>query len=216
MNIEMMGYQQRFADSVLEHGYNYSVSTELNSQGDDNWVGIAVLVGLLCLAAYVFYRFLRWVFAWFLVGAEIRAGDLISDFDSAEEDLCEIFTDRVHPEGTPVVMRKIRVRAHRLKKMAFSVANDAYFQFGYREASEANKLITRKFMRDALSGLKDLRRSDANQVIDMALPLSFLPSRTMKDMAIIVNTDTFLDRQSLESVGWWGSLPRFWRRPTST
>lgn len=98
--------------------------------------------------------------------------------------------------------RYLRPRRGTSRKMAAALAYEAYFQFGHRERSEANLMITRKFMRDKLSELKDMRAKDAALIVDGALYLSFLPSLTLQDMNAMDGTSAFADRSADVKPGW--------------
>jgi len=77
-----------------------------------------------------------------------------------------------------------------------ALAHEAYMQFGVRERSEANLIITRKYMRDQLRDYGDLRAIDASNFIDAALPLSFLPSRSHRAMAKYMETYAMQERMA--------------------
>lgn len=103
-----------------------------------------------------------------------------------------------------------RFRPKNQLRLAVAVADEAYYQFGFRPMSEANVLITRKFMRDRLMEVKGLRAHDALLVIDKAIPLSFLPSLEFKNMVRLMGTDTFERRLSPTS-----EPPSWWRRASA-
>lgn len=87
--------------------------------------------------------------------------------------------------------------------ISMSLAKRAYYQFGFRPESEANSLITRKFMRDLLMEFKDLRATDANNIIDVALPLSFLPTVVHREMKEYTRTFVYQQRSAeIPECGW--------------
>lgn len=69
---------------------------------------------------------------------------------------------------------------------AACVAHEAYFKFGARPMTEANILVTRRWLQKLLSepAYKDLRTVDRNIAIDRALFLSFVPSDDFRKMKI--------------------------------
>lgn len=92
---------------------------------------------------------------------------------------------------------------NRKRGLAFSLANEAYYQFGHRVRSEANDMITRKFMRDLLREHKSIRARDASDIIDRALSLSYLPSSTLQEMSEIEGTTAYAVRSRLSSQRGW-------------
>lgn len=162
------------------------------------------------VVAYVVCRILK-----YFVGRrwEHRARRVIRELDTFEDDLDEVVTEvralHAAPHAGPPVARpqlgQLRYRQHRAREMCVALADKAYFQYGHREVSDANKLITRKFMRDVLSEFKDLRTKDANIIIDGALLLSFLPSAELRRMEEISETRAYRSRANLRPTWtrWW-------------
>jgi hypothetical protein len=68
----------------------------------------------------------------------------------------------------------VRVRPDRFNTLAMAAADEAYNEYGARRRSEANDLVTRKFLRDQFRQLEDLRAKDMNRLIEVALPLSYV------------------------------------------
>jgi hypothetical protein len=74
------------------------------------------------------------------------------------------------------------------------VAREAYFQFGVRDYNKANRLVTRKWIRNLLTDkYKDLRTCDKITVIDEALFLSFVPSDTYAKYEEFTGTSAWKD-----------------------
>ncbi len=154
----------------------------------------------------------RWVwrrlFSW---GVEARARALLRDFESHDASLEQELTLLRGPDGPEAVAGAQRAPVvgwgrRRRKGMAFALAEEAYYQFGHRDRSEANLLVTRKFMRDMLKEHRDLRARDASDLIDRALYLSFLPSYTLREMNVLSDTHEFAVRNSNSSSWfhkWW-------------
>lgn len=167
----------------------------------DKVVMVCLSLLALCFAYFFFrqlYRCVCYVVRWYHDGDELRAKNMISEFDNYED------IDNVVVE---VPASTLKLRLTKMRKIAFAMAYRAYFQFGYRPQSEANVLITRKFLRDALGDLKDMRFKDMNVIIDIALPLSFLPSLAMREMNEIRDTNEFQSRstpiRTRSWTSWW-------------
>jgi len=90
----------------------------------------------------------------------------------------------------------------RFDQLAIALAGECYFKFGDRTRSEANNLISRKWMRDRIGDVKDLRRKDAAGIIDVALPLSFYPSRQALRMDQHMRTSTSARRMGSGPDSW--------------
>lgn len=122
-----------------------------------------------------------------------RAQRTIEFHSSLEEDLDEGLTlegETVVPGSEPgevrgeleTVRHPARFRPRRFEALASSLAWECYAQFGARERTEANVLVSRKFMRDLLDEKKGLRAKDKARLIDRALLLSFLPTAELRDI----------------------------------
>jgi len=176
-------------------------------------VGLVValaVVAIYSLAQVVIIVFLHGsVSAWF--ARESRAKRVVGRFDAHELDLMDVVraaraADGLGPGGLELEdgpQRFCRYRPRRLQEMVYALADEAYRQFGSRPRSEANLLITRKFMRDELSVLKDLRTCDAIAIIDGALGLSFLPSQTLRGMNDLACTRVYRERSNDYLTRWW-------------
>lgn len=126
------------------------------------------------------------------------ARQIVRDYHDAEDNLSDVF-DVIDQD-----IRRRRIRGCGLRRIAYSLADKAYLQYGYRSDSEANRLITRKFMRDHIGQFEDIRDKDAAQAIDIALELSFLPSEAWKQMAAITRTPVY--QAALHPTGLIGQL----------
>lgn len=131
-----------------------------------------------------------------LLGAwqlHVRARRTIEFHADLEEDLDEGLAAEVGPpvpdiepgeaQGEPGVAQvPPRVRPRRFEALASSLAWECYAQFGARERTEANILVSRKFMRDLLDEKRGLRAKDRARLIDRALLLSFMPTAELRDI----------------------------------
>lgn len=81
-------------------------------------------------------------------------------------------------------------------RFASSIAHQAYNKFGARPMSEANVLVTRKWIQKLLSEPQygDLRTVDKNIAIDRALFLSFIPTNDFRQMKLAVADRAWQDR----------------------
>jgi hypothetical protein len=97
--------------------------------------------------------------------------------------------------GTTTVIKNTKV-AHKLKKgkrSAFSVAlaKRAYVKFGARPVSEANVLVTRKWIHKLMEDeFKDLRTCDKAIAIDRATFLSFVPTMSWNNTKFVMENST--------------------------
>jgi hypothetical protein len=82
------------------------------------------------------------------------------------------------------------------------IAQLAYNKFGERKMSEANILVTRKWIQKLLEEpkYKDLRVCDKNIAIDRALFLSFVPTNAFRTMKLAVQTKAWKNRCEDEGV----------------
>nr|UHS72019.1 MAG: hypothetical protein [Tombusviridae sp.] len=117
-------------------------------------------------------------------------------------------------DGTPISVgvverKKCVVRKGNRSKFAASIAKLAYNKFGNRVMSEANILVTRKWIQKYLEEpfYKDLRTCDKNIAIDRALFLSFVPTTDFQKMTLVTTTNRWVDRLNADNV--FGRVFRF-------
>lgn len=103
--------------------------------------------------------------------------------------------------GTVVRTKKV-LRKGKRSAFAASIAQLAYNKFGERPMSEANVLVTRKWIQKLLEEKKyaDLRTCDKNLAIDRALFLSFVPTNSFRAMKMAVATNAWKDRCDASTV----------------
>jgi hypothetical protein len=99
--------------------------------------------------------------------------------------------------NVPKLVKRYTIRKRRPKhQIAYALAQEAYYNFGARPRSEANNLITRRWMKDRLEEYNDIRFVDRASIIDIALVLSFLPSNDSREIENLSLTNTFIDRST--------------------
>jgi hypothetical protein len=91
---------------------------------------------------------------------------LINEIDTSIETLEEI-VPKTHKK------RLIKVR-----KLAAAVASECRTHYGFRSRTEANELVARKFIRDRLNSVEDLRKADIPLIMPFAINLCFIPSQS--------------------------------------
>ncbi len=136
----------------------------------------AIAVIILALAVYVYVERRR---------LEGRAQRWISGFGNHGYgmDDCLVQGAPSGGEGPDGQIRGWRRTPRGLhSKLAFVLADEAYLQFGRRERSQANDLVTRKFLRDLCRERKGLRAKDMSAAIEVALSLSYVPPRELAEV----------------------------------
>ncbi len=93
----------------------------------------------------------------------------------------------------------VRIRPDRFNKLAMAAADEAYNEYGARRRSEANDLVTRKFLRDQFRQLEDLRAKDMNRLIEVALPLSYVQPPQREVMTVMWDCPAFEQRTTYDS-----------------
>nr|AWS06677.1 RdRP small subunit [Maize-associated tombusvirus] len=91
--------------------------------------------------------------------------------------------------------KKVLMKRNRTN-FACAVAKEAYNKFGARPMSDANVLITRKWIQKFLAGddYQDLRTCDKNIAIDRALFLSFVPTEDFRMMKVCTGSRAWQKR----------------------
>jgi len=93
--------------------------------------------------------------------------------------------------------KKVLTKGRR-SNFSCAIAQLAYNKFGERPMSEANVLVTRRWIQKLLEeeNYKDLRVCDKNIAIDRALFLSFVPTTAFQKMKIATQTKSWKHRVS--------------------
>lgn len=98
-----------------------------------------------------------------------------------------------------VISRKVTQKLVKKQRSNFAaaVAKKAYNKFGDRQMTQANVLVTRKWLQKYLEdSFKDLRTCDKNLAIDRAVFLSFVPTKDFLKMRILMETNAAQERIS--------------------
>lgn len=134
-------------------------------------------------AGYLGYKlYKRW-------SLERAAKKEIALFDKSDVQVTEGNEVVVEALGMSTTLRK-RCRKH----AADAYALQAYLKFGRRQKSEANVLVTRKYISDLLIETPDMRTRDKIEIMDKAVFLSFLPSKTHQECAAYETTFAYARR----------------------
>ncbi len=167
---------------------------------------IAALTVSLGCVGFVTYKVVKYLRS---RERELNAKQIIREVGTHNDELDEQLnafhgSQQVAPAGiAQLAARKVRVRPQHARLMAYSVASEAYFKFGRRVRNEANDLVTRKFMRDLLQGYPDLRVTDKNTIIEMALAFSYIPPSISEEVDDFVGTDAYAAKVTMDA-----SIPR--------
>lgn len=115
------------------------------------------------------------------------------------------------PIGTVEERRltKKRVRRGRRTDFAISVSKLAYNKFGKRVMTEANVLVTRKWIQKLLEEpkYKDMRTCDKNVAIDRAIFLSFVPTFGYSQLERLIKVGALAERIEGEPTSCWRWAP---------
>jgi hypothetical protein len=153
---------------------------------------------------------------------ERLANAVVREFDVVEEEpeaYVQVTTQTLDTTVTvfgKVVKqeKKVTPRTRLVKgcrtKFSCSIAKQVYTKFGNRPMSEANMLVTRKYLVKLLEDPKycNLRTVDKNVAIDRALFLSFVPTKEFLQMKLVFETNAVRDRMSSEKETLFGRIFR--------
>jgi len=147
--------------------------------------------------------------------AETFAKEILKTFDDvSDEPLDYVETHITTVEKSVVDFRSCEKKKKEVKKVkkvlskgkrssfAAAIAKIAYNKFGDRKMTEANVLVTRKWIQKLLDEpeYKDLRVCDKNLAIDRALFLSFVSTRDFQAMKLATATSAWSDRTNEANV----------------
>lgn len=148
--------------------------------------------------------------------AQQFANDILKQFDEVSCDPLEYveehtttYTKRIvdctrlaSPYEQNVVKTKKVLKKGRRSLFSASIAKLAYNKYGERKMSEANVLVTRRWIQKLLEEpqYSDLRTCDKNLAIDRALFLSFVPTKDFQMMRLAISTPAWEKRNAAENV----------------
>jgi len=169
----------------------------------------------------------RWLkHAWQLVTvggpAEHFAKAVCAEIDTVETDptdhldyhehtqLHRVTSNVAPPTVNQHVVRKAVIRRGHRSRFAASLSKIAYNKFGERPMTEANILVTRRWLQKLLEGddYRHMRVSDKNLAIDRALFLFFVPTLAFQKMRVAVTTAQWEKRMDASQVfgGFWSKI----------
>jgi hypothetical protein len=157
-------------------------------------------------------KWLKYAYTRLVDGSQIHqyAEKLLVEFDACTESPIEFveehvvtLTKTVKCQGlinTPInnVKKTRRLVKGKRSKFAMCLAKEAYLKFGRRPLSEANTIVTRKWMLKYLDHVDyaDLRNCDKVLAIDRALFLSFIPTIVFNNMRLAADDKALKNRVS--------------------
>lgn len=142
------------------------------------------------------------------VKVEVVAADAIRALDIEANDPMDYVETHEHTFSKAVVVQGQQVKLESVVKVkkvlkkgkrtnfASCIAHLAYNKFGARPMTEANVLVTRKWLQKLLAEpeYKDLRIVDRNIAIDRALFLSFVPTNAFREMKVAIASKAWQKR----------------------
>lgn len=169
------------------------------------------------------FKWIRFAYNYVIEGgpADKFAKEILRTFDTVSEDPMDYVEKHIYTNEHRVVdkvscvIRKQEVKKTKKvlakgKRSAFatSIAKIAYNKFGERKMTDANILVTRKWIQKYLEEpeFKDLRVCDKNLAIDRALFLSFIPTNDFRAMKLALGTSAWCNR--VDSNGVFGKIFR--------
>jgi hypothetical protein len=217
------------AFDVDVNGYMLNGSTSYARNGDDAVKEVLVSVARNTVVLTTWGK--RWLqHAWGMYRdggqAGIEARDILEKLEEVEEDPLAFIEDHhyesVHKVLTKGVSGEVETKVQRsvvikqkLKKgcrskFACALSKLAYNKFGERKMTEANTLVTRKWLAKLLEepSYKDLRTCDKNLAIDRALFLSFVPTVEFQKMKVMSASRPWENRMKASNVygGFWSKV----------
>ena len=113
------------------------------------------------------------------------------------------FTKTVEIDGEKKTLienhtKSVRIQKGGRSKFAMALAKEAYLKFGARPLTQANTLVTRKWLVKYLEGVqfKDMRTCDKIIAIDRAMFLSFVPTIVHNNMRVAAQDSAIVKMMS--------------------
>lgn len=140
---------------------------------------------------------------------EVNARSTISDVDNHVDAVEEIVAvvdaanARRGDDVPPLPVPRYRGRARGQLSAALGLVG--YCQFGPRLRTEADVLVTRKFLRDHLDNYPRVRGCDRAHVVDRAVELSYVRTTTAVKMDRLISSWSWAARVNRETLftRWW-------------
>jgi hypothetical protein len=148
------------------------------------------VAGVGCVAGAAINNGVRLVKWWFGKSRiELLAEEVFKNHDQSDTGV-SASAEMMASAGrmAPRIRRRVRGVA------ASSYALQAYLKFGQRKKSEANVIVTRKYISDLLSEEPDMRIRDKIEIMDTATFLSFIPSESSQLCGAFEKTEAFSKR----------------------
>jgi len=91
----------------------------------------------------------------------------------------------------------------RTQMIAAAVSRDCRTQFGFASETEANKLVARKWIHDAIMANPDMRRCDASRIMGLAMILVFVPDAAEVEREQMKVAYSRIKRDREYATKWW-------------
>lgn len=153
----------------------------------DSLSDYVVIAAGVCWTVSVFRKWLRRAP---VNPAEKECAEVLDVLDDCDLTVEEAVVPFIGGRSVPKPKRK-RCR----QNLAATVAMTAYLKFGARGKTEANVIITRKFISDLLAAREDMRLRDKIEIMDLAVFLSFVPTKTKLQCEAMYETEAYTERE---------------------
>jgi len=153
-------------------------------------------------------KWIRFAFDRLVHGSDVHqyAGKLLVELEATTDspvDFLQVeetdFKKNVTSEGETKtvihnVKRSVRIKKGGRSRFAMALAKEAYLKFGARPFTQANVLVTRKWLVKSLEGEKynDMRTCDKIIAIDRAMFLSFVPTIVHNNMRVAMQDESIV------------------------
>lgn len=152
------------------------------------------------------YKWIKFAFDRLVNGSDVHqyAGKLLRELEATTDSPSDfLVVEEVEFKKTSIAEGETKTVIHNVKRtakikkggrsrFAMALAKEAYLKFGARPFTQANTLVTRKWLTKALEGGKyaDMRTCDKIIAIDRAMFLSFVPTIVHNNMRVAMQDDT--------------------------
>jgi hypothetical protein len=163
------------------------------------------LVGSTPLALLAAQRYVRWLYKSTYVVPEFVNSEMqeqINDIDTDDfspEELMSGMPSNEWSGSTPPHPTHL-TRRRRTQRLASAIARECRTKFAFVAKSEADVLVAHKWIYDRVSALKDIRTTDVNLIVPLAVKLAFIPS--VDDIVREMYAAPHVDRMQLAAATW--------------